>query len=488
MGNEDGSIGRAGFAERHGLWDAERADAAARIERKAEELGLEMIRLTIADQHGILRGKSIVAAELASTLRNGCALVSTLMTKDTSHRTVVPAFSEGGGIGVEEMSGAGDIIMLPDPSTFRVLPWSPGTGWLLSDIYFLNGKPVPFSTREILRSALGQLADIGYDFVSGLEVEFYLFKMDDPNLRLGQGGQPAVPPDVSLIAHGFQYLTENRLDEYDPYFQVIRRHLMDIGLPLRTMEIEFGPGQVEFTFAPGVGLDPADQMVLFRSAMKQICRRMGLHVTFMCRPMLPDTFSSGWHLHQSLRDRKTGKNAFVPTESEGLLPPIGRQFVAGILEHARAASVFSTPTINGYKRLQPYSLAPDRVTWSGDNRGAMIRVSGGSGDGSTNIENRVGEPAANPYLYMASQILAGLDGIKRSLEPPEPVTDAYEVDAPLLPKTLWEALTALDDDPFYREVLGDQFIDYIQIIKRAEYARYEAGPEDWEQLEYFELF
>ena len=488
MTSYSGSIGRAGFAERHGLWDAARAEAADKIERQVADLGLEVIRLSFADQHGILRGKTVVAGELASALRNGCTLVSTLLTKDTSHNTVYAAFSEGGGLGIPEMTGAGDIVMLPDPATFRILPWAPGTGWLLSDIYFSNGQPVPFSTREICRSAINVLGDLGYDYVSGLEVEFYLFKMEDPMLRPGQGGQPAEPPEVSLLAHGFQYLTEIRMDEYDPYFEVIRRHLIDVGLPLRSMEIEFGPGQVEFTFAPGVGLEPADQMMMFRNAMKQICRRMGLHVTFMCRPVLPDTFSSGWHLHQSLRSRETGENLFVPEDDGQILSPLGRQYTAGILAHARAASVFTTPTINGYKRLQPYSLAPDRANWSRDNRGVMIRVLGGAGDAATNIENRIGEPAANPYLYTASQILAGLDGIANALDPPDPTTAAYETDAPPLPRSLAEALDALEEDRFYREKLGDGFIDYIKTLKQSEVSRYQAGPADWEQREYFELF
>src|SRR5436189_1717649 len=201
----------------------------------------------------------------------------------------------------------------------------------------------------------------------------------------------------------------------EPALEIIRRDILGLGLPLRSVEVEFGPSQCEFTFAPTKGLSPADNMVLFRSAVNQIARRHGYHATFMCRPKLPNLFASGWHLHQSLVSRTTGENAFMG-KSE-VLSPFAKHYLAGLLEHARASTVFTTPTINGYKRYRSYSLAPDRAIWGRDNRGVMIRVLGGTGDPATRLENRIGEPAANPYLYMASQILSGLDGVDRKLDP-----------------------------------------------------------------------
>src|SRR6185437_6056849 len=140
-------------------------------------------------------------------------------------------------------------------------------------------------------------------------------------------------------------------------------------------------------------------------------------------------------------------------EPDGL-SKLGRHYMAGLLAHARASAVFSTPTINGYKRYRAYSLAPDRAIWGRDNRGVMIRVLGGPDDPATRLENRIGEPAANPYLYMASQILAGLDGIDRGLDPGPSADAPYETEAPPLPKSLCEAICALDDDPFFRTALG----------------------------------
>ena len=181
-------------------------------------------------------------------------------------------------------------------------------------------------------------------------------------------------------------------------------------------------------------------MVLFRSAVKQIARRHGYHATFMCRPKLPNVFASGWHLHQSIVSRDSGENAFMAKDGGEVLSPFGRGYLAGLLQHARASTVFTTPTINGYKRYRSYSLAPDRAIWGRDNRGVMIRVLGGAGDPATRLENRIGEPAANPYLYMASQILSGLDGVDRGLDPGPSADTPYETKAELLPKTLREAV------------------------------------------------
>jgi glutamine synthetase len=476
------------FVERHGLWSAEQKEAARRLPAIIQDKKLETIRLSFADQHGILRGKTLIASEAVASLESGCSVTTTMLAKDTAHKTVFPVFTAGGGFGMKEMEGAADFLMVPDPLTFRVLPWSPDTGWLLCDIYFGDGKPVPFSTRQLYRSVLNRLGERGYDFVAGLEVEFHLFKLEDTHMAPHYAGQPGEPPSVSLLSHGYQYLTEQRYDQMAPALDVIRRDVLALGLPLRSVEVEFGPSQCEFTFAPKKGIEPADNMVLFRSAVKQIARRHGYHATFMCRPKLPNVFASGWHLHQSLVSRSDSKNAFMATDGSETLSPLARNYLAGLLAHARAAAVFTTPTINGYKRYRSYSLAPDRAIWGRDNRGVMIRVLGAPNDPGTRLENRVGEPAANPYLYMASQILSGLDGIERKLDPPLSADTPYETKADLLPKSLREAVFALGDDPFFRKELGAAFVDYYVHIKNAEIERFQAEVSDWEHREYFEMF
>jgi glutamine synthetase len=476
------------FVGRHGLWSDEQNEAASRLRRIVEEQKLEVIRLSFPDQHGILRGKTLVAGEALASLQSGCSITTTMLAKDTSHRTVFPVFTAGGGFGMREMEGAADVVMVPDPTSFRVLPWAPATGWLLCDLYFADGRPVPFATRQLYRSVLERLGKRGYDFVAGLEVEFHIFKLEDSRMAPEDAGQPGQPPSVSLLSHGYQYLTEQRYDQMEPVLEILRRDILALGLPLRSIEVEFGPSQCEFTFQPTTGLEPADTMVLFRSAVKQICHRHGYHATFMCRPKLPNLFASGWHLHQSIVARDGGANAFMTDASGEVLSAFGRGYLAGLLQHARASAVFTTPTINGYKRYRSYSLAPDRAIWGRDNRGVMIRVLGGPGDTATRLENRIGEPAANPYLYMASQILSGLDGVDRKLDPGPSADAPYETKAALLPKSLREAVAALKDDPFFRDSLGAAFVDYYVHIKTAEIERFEAEVSDWEHREYFEMF
>jgi len=367
---------------------------------------VETVRFSFADQHGILRSKSITAAEVPAALKNGVGFPSSLLAKDTSNKTVFPVFTPGAGLGMPEFEGAADAVMVADPASFRVLPWAHKTGWLLCDLRFPNGKPIPFDTRALLKDALAKLARAGYGFLAGLEVEFHIFRIADPRLRPEDAGQPGSPPAVELLNTGYQLLSEARFDQLEPALEILRANLAGLGMPLRSFECEFGPSQAEITLSAQEGLDAADTMLLFRSAAKQALRRHGYHATFMCRPKLPNVMSSGWHLHQSLFNLSDKKNSFTPKEKDQPLSPVGKQYLAGLLEHARAACAFATPTINGYKRYRPYSLAPERVIWGRDSRGAMLRVLGGPRDPASRIENRIGEPGANPYLYFASQIHA----------------------------------------------------------------------------------
>ena len=475
------------FVERFGLWSAEQHAACAQVRQEIAARKLEVVRFSFPDQHGILRGKTLVAGEALPAMQAGVSLTSTLLAKDTSHKSVFPVFAAGGGFGMAQMQGGADFILVADPTTFRVLPWAPHTGWVLCDAYFADGTPVPFATRRLYAQSLERLAEAGYSYMAGLEVEFHVFKVTDERMAPGDAGQPGTPPEVSLLTHGYQYLTELRYDQIDPVVELLRRDLLALGLPLRTMEVEFGPSQLEFTFSPGVGLAPADQMVLFRSAVKQICRRHGYHATFMCRPKIPSVMSSGWHLHQSLLDQN-GANAFMPPTGDKDLSATGLAFLAGLLAHARGAAAFSTPTINGYRRYRPYSLAPDRAIWARDNRGAMLRVLGGPGDAATRIENRVGEPAANPYLYFASQVYAGLDGLARRLDPGPSADVPYEAKVETLPHSLDEALGCLQADAWLNQCFGREFVDYFIHIKRAEIARFNLEVTEWEHREYFEMF
>jgi glutamine synthetase len=494
-------VGSTGFIETHGLYSDAQREAAGEVAKRIRDAGLRTVRLIVVDQHGIPRAKYLSGDALVSALDNGADFSGAIYSLDTGNGVFPPAFAPGGGFGIDEMTGFPDVTLVPDPSTFRVLPYADRTGWILSDPYFSNGKPMPLDGRAVLRRQLARLAERGLELYSGLEVEFYVTRLAQSSIgfhETGQPGQPGSTHEIEVIERGYQFLSDSRMDGVAGTLEAIRDGLYDAGLPPRSIENEWGPGQIEITFGPMEGLAAADAMILFRSTVKAVCARRGLHATFMCWPALPNFFPSGWHLHQSLVEIASGRNAFV--DDRELLSPLGRQFVAGLLDHAREMAVFGDPTTNAYARFRPYSFAPDRICWAADNRGALIRVQGGPGDPGTHVENRLSEPAANPYLWLAANVAAGLDGIERGAMPPEIVAgDPYAADAPLLPQSLGEAVDELEGSAFYRAAFGDPLVDYIVMMKRFELARFgnaalasdhpdDRAQSEWEMREYFEFY
>src|SRR5215470_13994226 len=428
-------VGQAGFVERHGLYTPEQAADARAVASQIRERGLRTVRLTVVDQHGHPRSKSLSPEVAIAAMSNGLDFSGAIYSLDSGNQVFVPPFAAGGGFGIDEFTGFPDVVLVPDATTFRVLPWADRTGWMLCDVYFSNGQPMPLDGRGLMRRMLGELGEAGYDFLAGIEIEYYIVKLAGDPVTPENAGFTPPPPAVSVFELGYQYLSEVRLDSVAGTLEAIRDGLAAVGLPPRSMEDEWGPGQMEFSFSPIGGLAAADAVVLFRSAVKQICQRRGLLATFMCRPGLPNFFSSGWHLHESLISRHDGANAFA--SADDWLSATGRHFVAGLLEHSMPMAVFATPTVNGYKRFRPYSFAPDRVCWAREKRGALVRIQGAPGNTNSHVEMRMGEPAANPYLYMAANNAAGLDGMRRQLDPPPPVeADPYATSNPLLPASL----------------------------------------------------
>jgi glutamine synthetase len=491
------------FIEKHGVWSAEQKALAAEIVRRIEAEQLRFVRLAWGDTHGYSRAKTLTVPAFISALTNGYNIGVATTTLDSAGARVFASFTRGGGMGLDEMTGSPNLTIVADPSTFRTLPWAQGVGWILGDEYFNDGTPFHFSPRQLLRRTLGRLRDRGFQSIVGPEIEWYLLRVADEPLSDENIGAPGVrgrPIRTWPVEPGYHYHSESNMDLMQPVFDALGDAFASLGLGLRSIENEWGPGQVECTFAPRAALEAADNVLLFRTATRQICRRLGFFATFMCRPALKGFYSSGWHLHQSLTDASSGANLFMPQKSGEILSPLGQSYLAGLLQYAVPATAFATPTVNGYRRFRPNSLAPDRATWAHDHRGAMIRVLGGPDDAATRLENRVGEPAANPYLYILAQIVAGLAGIEATAIPPPPNDEPYAAERPMLPKSLPEALDALEKEPLFRRTLGDTFIDYFVRLKRTEANRYlrsleEAGtssssdePSEWEQNEYFDFF
>lgn len=474
----------AGFVAEHECWDESQEQAANRILRTLRDKNIEGVRVGFVDQHGLVRSKNIATRSMASVFRNGLGFASSLLSKDTSGTTVYSAFESDGGVGVKEMAGAADMILVPDPRTFRILPWDDGTAWIIGDLYLRTGARMPFCTRGMLQRMLSKAKDFGLEYTVGIELEFHLYKHEP-------GVDPASKGGVEHITNGYQLLLDQWGEDLRDVLMDIRRNLEKVDIFLRTLEIEFGPSQVEVTLDPQSGITAADDVILLRQAVKTIAKRHGLHATFMCRPKIDRSFSSGWHLHQSLTplnlDEAQHSNAFIG-DGEHDMSQAGSSFVAGLLNHAMATCIFAVPTLNGYKRFQPYSLAPDRVSWARENRGAMLRLVGDKSDGSLRIENRIGEPAANPYLYLGTQLAAGLAGIEAAATLPPTADNPYVSESPKLPGSLSDAINALEEDTAFKKLIGEEFCDYFTGIKRFEVRRFETTVSDLEQQEYFDLF
>jgi len=472
----------SGALARLGLVDEAAIEAGVRLLKRVRDDGLETVRVLFSDPHGVLRGKAIAARALPSVLSDGMKVPSTLLLKDTAHRTAFPIWSGDGA----PMAGASDILLVPDTATFRRLPWSPHSGWLLCDCVDSVGAPIPFAPRDLLRAEVGRLADRGMEMRVGLEVEFHVFDVIDPRLSHGDTTMPPAPPETRALAPGYQFLTETVYGQLEPVMDRLRRMSEEIGLPVRSTEVEMGPGQFEFTFDPADPITQADAMVMFRTLVQEVCSADGKHATFMCRPKVDNAAASGWHVHQSLISTETGDNLFMPAD-EGLTGTASG-WIAGLLDHAGESCVLTTPTVNGYKRYTQHQLAPDRIAWGRDNRGAMLRALMGAGDTASRVENRVADPAANPYLLFASQIVSGLAGLDAGTAPPEAVEKPYSSDAPALPMNLGAAIELFRDSALYRKIWGNEVVDYFVTLKSAEWQRYLAHVSDWEQAEYFRLF
>lgn len=476
------------------VWTRQRWDDWQSARRTIEQHGIELVRVVLVDAHGVLRGKALTPDALESAMRHGHGLPGTVLLKDTANRTVYPVFDSDEVLGDPRLTGIGDLVLLPDPATFHVLAHAPGTAVVLADVHYPDGEPVAISPRAILARQVDRLAEQGLAARIGAELEFHVFRDVRDRLDPADAGMPGRPRDVELLTPGYQLLADTALDDFHPVVDLVRETARTLDLPLRSVEAEMGPSQLEVTFAPLDAMAAADGVALFRSSLRQAAHRAGLHVTFMTRPALPNVFSAGCHVHLSLVDAD-GANVFAPsgpasdearaTTTDDVLSETGRAWLAGLLAHAPAATALTTPTINGYKRYRPHSLAPERIGWGVDNKGAMLRVVGQGP--ATRIENRAGEAAANPHLLLAAQLACGRHGLVEGLAPPAATTTPY-AEGERLPATLRDALDALASDAVLEEALGTTVRRWFLDLKRHEVARHEAHVGDWEHHEYFELF
>jgi glutamine synthetase len=478
-------VGRPGFVAEFAAWNDEQVEAARRLE--AALVDIDLVRLVFCDPHGLARSKTLTADAFRAVLRNGMDFSPGPFVFDTGHAVAVDFLGDP-AIGVAEIAGAGDFVVIPDPRTCQLLRHEgPRTAWVLGDEFLRDGSRHPLSSRDVLRRVCARYAGQRLTPVIGLEVEWYLTRrLPGPMGNAGNGfGSQGRAPDVIAMNAGYQFNLDSAYASVAPVTDPLALRLLELGLPLRSMEHESGPGQVETTFDPLAALDAADAMLLFRTLVKQTCARTGHHASFMALPGIDGFDPSGWHLHQSAMDSTTGRNIFSGSEFGDDLSAEGKAYVDGLLARATEYCLLSVPTVNGYRRLDPaFSLSPTRIGWAFEDRGAMLRVLGAGA--AARVENRVGEPNANPYLAIAAQLSAGLDGMLGTAPDGDRATT--------LPMSLAESVAACSA----AELLGTPLATALTLLKRSEVDRFQAWCQrerppagqvtEWEQREYFEHY
>ena len=443
---------------------------------------VEFVRMEQTDTHGIARSKTVPARHFFRFAEKGLNFLLGQLGFDVQSGVAM-------GTGYLEDLGFPDSRIMPDLSTFQVLPWADKTARVLCEPHFIDGRPAMAAPRLVVRKLLDELTSMGYSLFGGFEYECYIV---DAKTR------QAPFPGIQIFS-----TLRNNFDEAVVYD--ILRNMSAIGVDIITSNAEYGPGQMEINFAPAWGISSADQAFYFKNGVKELAQRRGLMASFMTKPYA-DQSANGCHYHQSLWEGDGpaagagAKNAFLDASSADGLSDVCRYWIAGQIEHAAAISAFASPTVNCAKRYKLFSFAPTNATWSYENRTVAIRVKN-SRDNATHIENRMAGGASNPYLLMAACVAAGIDGIKRKLAPKHFVEGmAYgRTDVPDLPSSLEGALAALDQDIHLKDTLGSEFIRLFTAVKRHEIAKAQAAisnydnpdfvntVDPWERDEFFEF-
>jgi glutamine synthetase len=466
-------------------------DARRHVMDKLTDGSIKRVRFAFADLHGETRCKTLFPKAARHALEEGLFVAGTTLLKDTSDRTAIAVFDAGALSTLSSFANASNLLLKPDPSTFKMLPWSEGTAWILCNTYHADQRPCEVDARHLLQSQVRRLQSAGYHFRCGIELEFHVYKIRtaSPHLNPAEAAWPGPAPEVDLIHPGYRLLSEHSTDAAHQVLALIEDVACKLALPLSSLEIEFGPSQFEAVFEVQNAIEAADCVVLFRSAVRQALARHGYLATFMCRPPFASVMSSGWHLHQSLCD-EDGLNAFSGGGEDGsphagTLSKVGGQWLAGLMHHALAACVLGTTTANGYARYQPGALAPTQIYWGYEDRSALFRVVGDQQ--SLRIENRLGEPSANPYLYLASQIICGLDGLEQKRAPGA----AQQRDgAPLMPSDLNAALQEFRTSTLLQQQLGPSLSRALDAAKTLEWKRFSEAEDqhEFQRREYFGRF
>ena len=441
----------------------DRAEAAEYVLKTTKEQDVKFVNLWFTDILGFLKSFSITIEELEQALEDGMGF-------------------DGSSIEGYARIDESDMIAMPDPDTFQILPWRPreqAVGRMFCDVYKPGGQPFEGDPRYILKKNLERAAEMGFTFYVGPELEYFYFKDSLSTQILDSGGYfDLVPLDMAVDLRRKTVLA-----------------LEEMGIGVEYSHHEVAPSQHEIDMRYTDALTMADNVMTYKLAVKQIAMENGVYATFMPKPIFGEN-GSGMHVHQSLF--KGERNAFFDKNDKIHLSKIAKSYIAGLLKHAPEITAVTSQWVNSYKRLVPGYEAPVYISWAVRNRADLIRIPEykPGRETATRVEYRSPDPACNPYLVFSVMLAAGLEGIEKGLEPPEPVEEnVYEFSEEqrkrrgikTLPSSLEEAIALTEKSALVREALGDHLFHAFIKNKKVEYDQYRIQVTEYEIKKYLPI-
>ncbi|EKD49844.1 MAG: hypothetical protein ACD_63C00032G0003 [uncultured bacterium] len=440
---------------------------AKNLSRKFKKDKIKFVQLQFTDIFGVVKSVLIPIHRLADSLGAG-------------------VWFDGSSIEGFARIAESDMYLKPDPSTYAVIPWLASDGGntarFICDVYNADGEPFPGDPRYILKKVLAEASKMGFEYMTGPELEFFLFKKENGCVKI-------LPSDT---AGYFDLSTDQAYDVRKDMTVTLGK----LGIDVETSHHEVARGQHEIDFKYDNALKTADNAVTLRFVLKAVAQKYGLHATFMPKP-ITDINGSGMHVHQSLFKNK--KNKFFDKNDKYKLSKIAYHFIAGQLAHAKAMSAVLSPTVNSYKRLVVGYEAPVYISWARMNRSALIRIPRifKNAPQSTRAELRCPDPSCNIYFAFAVMLAAGLDGIKKKLKAPKPIEEDVfgfsdekleKLNISKLPHSLWQALKELGRDKIIKDALGKHTYEKYIEAKKKEWDEFRIQVTEWELKKYLEIY
>jgi glutamine synthetase len=450
----------------------------ADVEKQIAERGITVVKIGGADMDGVYRGKRVLAQQFVDGCRgHGFPQCDVIFGWDIAERLI-----EGYGLAVGSAdTGFADIVMQPDLSTFRPVPWEPGAAAVVCDYATEDGEALAIAPRQVLQLVVERARSLGYRPYMAAEFEVRLFREDQQSLRAKDYA------DLEPLSPGLNCYSIHHASMDEELVGRIQRMMNEYDVPVEGYNREHGEGMYEMNLRYADAVVAGDRAMLFKSGIKEIAAQAGSTPTFMAKYDDRIDGCSG-HLHQSLWSLDGGRNLFWDSSAPHHASELLRSYIAGLAATLPELMALYAPNVNSYKRLVEGSWAPTSVAWGIENRTCALRAIL-SGESAARVENRTPGADVNAYLGFAASLAGGLHGIERGLPCPEPVAgDAYRSnEGPRLPRTLRDAVERFESSEVAREYLGAAFVGHYAAMRRWECDQYDRAVTDWERRRYFEM-